>query len=496
MQRSVNFKSLRFRLALSYALFFAVLLTGLGFVLQSVLRGVIETSVQGLLDEEWAACKGFLRINPQGRLEWNYDPGDQEEAAIVERLRLIYMIADEKGEVIESSELYREIGFQSPAVITKVLADGMPSYSFLPNLRGQVFMVRQGTLSERGRRYFVALGRNFTPSEHVIDEFSVNYFTALPFTILVVCAIGWLLARRAMQPVTEVAAQVAKISGSNLSLRVPLRGSRDELDHMIATFNGMVERLEKSFLQMRQFSTDVSHELRTPITVVRGQLEVALMTATSEEDLREAIEAALVDIDRLSQIVRALLNLAKAEGGQLALQMKDLDLVPLVVGVIGELEIPALDRQVTLRHTLSRTAPFSGDRIQIERLLYNLIDNGIKYTRESGFVEVLVTANESAAEIVLEIRDNGEGIAPEHLPHLFDRFYRVPIRESGREKGLGLGLSFVSWIVKAHMGEIQVSSEIGRGTTFRVTLPFKAADINNLVEYGNQRETTGKHSNS
>ncbi len=128
MQRSFNFKSLRFRLALSYALFFAVLLTGLGFVLQSVLRGVIETSVQGLLDEEWAACKGFLRINPKGRLEWNYDLGDKEETAIVERLRLIYMIADEKGEVIESSELYREIGFQSPAVITNVLADVMPNF--------------------------------------------------------------------------------------------------------------------------------------------------------------------------------------------------------------------------------------------------------------------------------------------------------------------------------------------------------------------------------
>ncbi len=496
MQRSFIFKGLRFRLALSYALFIAVLLTGFGFVLRGVLRGVIATTVQGLLDEEWAACKGFLRINPKGQLQWNYDPGDKEETAIVERLRLIYMIADEKGEVLESSEMYREIGFQSPAVITKVLADGKPSYTYHPNLRGQVFMVRQGTLSERGRRYFVALGRNFTPSEHVIEEFSVDYFTALPFIILVAAAIGWLLARRAMQPVTEVAAQVAKVSGSNLSLRVPLRGSRDELDHMIATFNGMVERLEKSFLQMRQFSTDVSHELRTPITVVRGQLEVALMTAKSEEDLRVAIEAALVDIDRLSQIVRALLNLAKAEGGQLPLQMQELDLASLVDEVMSELEIPALDRQVTLKRVLARTALISGDRIQIERLLYNLIDNGIKYTREDGFVEVRVSTDETAREIVLEIRDNGEGIAPEHLLHLFDRFYRVPVRESGREKGLGLGLSFVAWIVKAHSGEIQVSSEVGAGTTFRVTFPSKASETNNLVEYGNQRETTGRYSNS
>lgn len=495
MQRRI-FKGLRFRLALSFTLFFAILLTGFGFVLRGMLSGVIETTVQGLLDEEWAACKGFLRINAKGILEWNYDPNDKEEAAIVERLRLIYMIADDKGEVLESSEMYREMGFQSPAIITQVLAGNKPSYTFHPNLRGQVFMVRQGTLSEHNHRYFVALGRNFTPSQRVIDEFSVDYFLALPFFILTAAFLGWLLARRAMQPVTEVAAQVAQVSGSNLSLRVPLRGSRDELDHMIANFNGMVERLEKSFQQIRQFSTDVSHELRTPITVVRGQLEVAMMTARTEAELRDAIEAALVDIDRLSQIVRALLNLAKAEGGQLNLQMEEIDLVPLIKEVVSELEIPALDRQVELRHILPRNAFLSGDRIQLERLLYNLIDNGIKYTRLSGFVEVFLSIQQDASKISLEIRDNGEGIAPEHLPHLFDRFYRVPGPENGVEKGLGLGLSFVSWIVKAHNGEIQVRSELGVGTTFVVTFPLIAAAAKNQSDYGNQRETTGRYSNT
>jgi heavy metal sensor kinase len=495
MQRSL-FRGLRFRLALSYAVFFAILLTGFGFVLRGMLRGVIETTVQGLLDEEWAATKGFLRINAVGKLEWAYDPTDPEETAIVERLKLIYMIADEKGEVLESSEMYREMGFQSPALIATILSQDKPRYTFHPSVRGQIFMVREGTLSERNHKYFVALGRNFTPSLYVIDQFSQDYFIALPFIILTAAGLGWLLARRAMQPVTEVAAQMAQVSGSNLSLRVPLRSSRDELDHMIASFNGMVERLEQSFQQIRQFSTDVSHELRTPITVVRGQLEVALMTAKTEEELRVAIEAALVDIDRLSQIVRALLNLAKAEGGQLALQMQDLDLVPLVREVLDELEIPAQDRGVVLRNQLPRRAVISADRIQIERLLYNLIDNGIKYTRQTGFVEVIVTMDANTNKIMLEIRDNGEGIAPEHLPHLFDRFYRVPMKDTGAEKGLGLGLSFVSWIVKAHSGEIQVSSKLGEGTSFLVSFPAKIIDIRNQIEHANQRETAGRHSNS
>lgn len=490
------YKSLRFRLAVSYTIFFAILLTGFGFVLRGMLRGVVETTTQGLLDEEWAACKGFLRINPRGTPEWNYDPNDKEEAAIVERLKLIYMIADDKGEVLESSEMYREIGFQSPALIQRILSESKPAYSFHTNLRGQTFMVRESVLLEKRHRYFVALGRNFTPSLKVVDEFSADYFFAMPFILLTAAFFGWLLARRAMQPVTEVAAQVAQLSGSNLSLRVPLRGSNDELDRMIANFNGMVERLEKSFQQIRQFSTDVSHELRTPITVVRGQLEVAMMTARNEEELREAIEAALVDIDRLSQIVRALLSLAKAEGGQLDLHMLDLDLVPLIEEVVSELEIPAMDREVELRCKLPASGVISGDRIQIERLLYNLIDNGIKYTRHAGFVSVEGRVDSTHEKFILEIRDNGEGIAPEHLPHLFDRFYRVPGKETGKEKGLGLGLSFVAWIVKAHNGEIHVSSELGKGTTFEVSFPLIANGGKQQIDYGHQRETIGRHSNS
>lgn len=490
------FKGLRFRLAVSYTLFFAILLTGFGFVLRGMLRGVIETTVEGLLDEEWAAMKGFLRVDAAGKPQWVYDPNDKEEAAIVERLRLIYMIANEKGEVMESSEVYRDIGFQSPALIASVMDQSRTSYAFHRNARDQVFMVRQGTLIEPTGRFFVALGRNFTPSLQVIDQFSNAYFGALPLVTLTAAFLGWLLARRAIDPLTEVAGQMAQVTGENLSLRVPLRGSRDELDHMIESYNRMVERLEQSFQQVRQFSTDVSHELRTPITVVRGQLEVAMMTAKTEEELREAIEAALVDIDRLSQLVRALLNLARAEGGQLALQMQPMDLAALVREVVEELQIPAMDRSVELRVILPRTALIDGDRIQIERLLYNLIDNGIKYTRQGGYVEVFVAQQMEPAKVLLEIRDNGEGIAAEHLPHLFNRFYRVPGKSSSEQKGLGLGLSFVTWIVKAHQGEIQVRSQVGQGTTFRVLFPLPSTEGKTQNEYGNQRETAGRNPNS
>jgi heavy metal sensor kinase len=486
-------RGLRFRLAFSYAIFFAILLAGFGFVLRGMLRNVVETTVQGLLDEEWAALKGFLVIDTQGHLIWNYDPTDKEESLIVERLRQVYMIADSKGEVLENSNVYLELGFESPAEIQRVLRQDRPSYAFRSDSAGRPFMIRRGVLREKQALYYVGLGRNYAPSNRVIEEFSFNYFAALPLIILTAAGLGWLLARSAMQPVSQVAEQVSQVTGKNLSLRVPLRGAGDELDHMITAFNTMVERLETSFHQVRQFSTDVSHELRTPITVVRGQLEVALMTATTEEELRLAIEAALVDIERLSQIVRALLNLAKAESGQLALNEQPVDLVHLIREVCGELEIHAADREVNLRFQLPRWGVILGDRIQMERLLYNLIDNGIKYNKAGGLVTVSLRLSETLQELILEVRDNGKGIATEHLPHLFDRFYRVPGNDSVGEKGLGLGLSFVSWIVKAHHGDIQVASEAGVGTCFTITLPAAAAESRNLADHANEPETEGRH---
>jgi signal transduction histidine kinase len=235
----------------------------------------------------------------------------------------------------------------------------------------------------------------------------------------------------------------------------------------------MIERIEINFNQVRQFSTDVSHELRTPITIVRGQLEVALFTATTVEQYRDAIVDSLSDIERLSQIVRALLLLSQAETGQVILQKQQLDLVEVADSVADQFQIPAEGADVTLqfvRHVPQCIGDF--DRVQIERMLSNLLSNAVKFTPAGGQVRVSIDRQEDVAEIRVE--DTGEGIPAEHLPHIFDRFYRVrgPGEQASPEKGLGLGLSFVSWIVRAHGGTVDVQSEPGKGTTFIVRLPL------------------------
>jgi len=276
---------------------------------------------------------------------------------------------------------------------------------------------------------------------------------------------------RALTPVKDVAQAAQRISGSNLSLRIPARRTGDELDYLVLTFNRMIERLESSFQQMKQFSTDVSHELRTPITAIRGQLEVALFTAETTDQYREAMFNALQDIDRLSQIVRALLLLSQAESGQVVLQKVRLNLRELVEDLVEQFQIPAEEAGVRLTAELPPECPAEVDRVQIERMITNLLSNAIKFTPKGGRVRMVLNPLPDRIEIVVE--DTGHGIATEHLPYIFDRFYRVPGSGTAPspEQGLGLGLSFVAWIVKAHGGKIEVDSQFGEGTRFRISLP-------------------------
>jgi signal transduction histidine kinase len=168
--------------------------------------------------------------------------------------------------------------------------------------------------------YYVSIGIPLADTDKTLSQFTWVYVAVIPGALILGSFLGWVMAGRALTPVMDIARAAQRISGSNLSLRIPTRETGDELDYLILTFNRMIDRLESSFQQMKQFSADVSHELRTPITAIRGQLEVALFTAQTTDQYREAMFNALQDIDRLSQIVRALLLLSQAESGQVILQ--------------------------------------------------------------------------------------------------------------------------------------------------------------------------------
>ena len=466
-------RGLRFRLAFSYVFFFTILLVLLGIVFRQTLIATFTAQMSSVLDEEWGAVKGYLRIGPNGA-DWFYDKNEPDEAFTVERLRRVYLLADPQGHAMQHSEIYDSIGFDPPEEIRAILKSGQPATRIRTDSKGIPYMIRSGLMiDERGHKYYLAIGRAIDQNNRVVYDFTRNYFSVVPVAIVLSALLGWFLAGRALGPVNSVAETAQRITHSNLDMQIPLRRTGDELDRLIEAFNHMMTRLNFSFEQIRQFSTDVSHELRTPLTVVRGQLEVALFTAKTTEQYREAMVNALEDVDRLSNIVRALLMLSQAESGQLLLQRTQLDFAELLRDQVDQYQIPAEAQGVHLTAELPSACIIYGDKIQIERMVSNLLGNAIKYTPAGGRVVARLAVE--AAWVKFTLEDTGVGISPDHLPHIFDRFYRVPSADP--EKGLGLGLSFVSWIVKAHGGVVAVESELHKGTRFKVSLPAGPVEL-------------------
>jgi heavy metal sensor kinase len=487
------FRGLRFRLTISYAVLFTLLLTGVALAFRARLASALDNQIQEELNGDWAAMKGYMRIEPVLDFgnkicsAWYYDVDDSDETTIVLDTRKIYLVADQYGNPIPDSvthepsvsTAYDDIGVDKPADIRKKVLEATASpkpkifWEDRKTSTGEPVKVRSGIVFSEGHGapYYVAIGASYADNVKTLHAYTWIFAGVIPGALLLGSLLGYYMAGRALAPVRAVALAAQRISGSNLSMRIPTRDAGDELDYLILTFNRMIERLEASFQQMRQFSADVSHELRTPITAIRGQLEVALFTAQSTDQYREAMFNALTDIDRLSQIVRALLLLSQAESGQIVLQKSRLDLREVVDDLVEQFQIPAEAAGVRLTAELPAECPAEVDRVQIERMITNLLSNALKFTGEGGAVTMSLRAQPEYIELVVE--DNGRGIPTEHLAHIFDRFYRVPGQGTAPtpEQGLGLGLSFVAWIVKAHNGRIEVESTPGKGTRFIIRLP-------------------------
>ncbi len=490
MRQRRNFsRGLRFTLAAVYTLVFTLLLSGVSLLFRQTLASSLDQQAKEDLNQSWAAVKGYLRFERQrdetGRTTykqvWIWDAEDTDENGIVASLRSQIYICDEAGKVYEEGSLYQGLTAFSREEVLRIVQKEQTVVRETRDAKGVPYLLRASFIPDENhqRKFFVTIAHPLGESRSLITRFTWLCVGLVPLVIVTGGVMGWIFAGRALTPVLAVAQTAQRISGSNLSLRIKSRGAGDELDYLTDTFNQMIERLEASFNQIRQFSTDVSHELRTPITVVRGQLEVALFQAETVEDYRDAIVNSLADIERLSQIVRALLLLSQAETGQVILQRQQLDLVELVEDIVDQFQIPAEGADLTLtaeRKVAQCTGEF--DKVQIERMLSNLLSNAIKFTPAGGAVVVSVDRIDADAELV--VRDTGLGMAPEHLAHIFDRFYRVqgPSQQASPEKGLGLGLSFVAWIARAHGGTVDVESELGKGTAFRVRLPLIAENPN------------------
>ncbi|RMF01618.1 MAG: HAMP domain-containing protein [Chloroflexi bacterium] len=298
----------------------------------------------------------------------------------------------------------------------------------------------------------------------------------IPLTLLASSAGGWFLASSALDPIDGITRAAHKISAHDLHQRLNLNLPNDEVGRLASTFDEMLERLETSFEQQRRFIADASHEMRTPLTILKGDVDVALARPRSAESYRQTLEMVNQTTDGLIALVQELLLLARSDSNHSALKLDRFNLSKLLTDLASGLMPKAVKKHMALNLDIPEIMVMEGDKVKLRRLFMNLIDNAIKYSNPGD--SVTVRANVQDGQIRVDVSDTGPGIAPEHLPHLFDRFYRVDkarsrIEVSGQSSGAGLGLSIVQWLADIHHGQVTVESTVGRGTTFTVWLPQK-----------------------
>jgi heavy metal sensor kinase len=322
---------------------------------------------------------------------------------------------------------------------------------------------------ERGRLvHLVQVAMPLAGVEAARRRFLLILLGLAPLALGGVAAGAWVLTGRALAPVDAMVAAARRIGAEDLSLRIGAEGRDDELGRLAAVLNDMLERLERSFTAVRQFSADAAHELRTPLTILKGEIEVALRSAPGTEEYRRVLESCQEEVDRLAALVEDLLFLARTDAGAVERPLETVDLGAVIDDVAPALEALAELAGVTLAVSRPAAATVRGSAPMLFRVLLNLADNAIKYAGWGRRVEVSLGAHDGYA--VLEVRDDGPGISPADQAHIFDRFYRGdPARARG---GAGLGLALARSIVEVHGGRVAVESAPGTGTCFRVLLPL------------------------
>lgn len=282
---------------------------------------------------------------------------------------------------------------------------------------------------------------------------------------------GWWLMRKAMSPLATLTKAAARVHEGNLRGQIPLTGSGDEFDQLTEVFNAMTARLDSSFNRIREFSLHASHELKTPLTIMHGELETALRGGTALD--RESLLSQLDEVQRLSKIVDGLSLLTKADAGLITLKREPVRLDELVRDSFDDAQILAQPRQVKVELGACEEVTLTGDRHRLRQLLLNLNDNAIKYNVPGGAVILALRRTEAFAEVM--VANTGPGIPPELQGRVFDRFFRGDASHSSLIEGCGLGLSIAQWIVTAHGGTIQLTSQPAKFTTFTVRLPLEMA---------------------
>jgi heavy metal sensor kinase len=462
---------IRLRLTGWYFAVLAVVLSAFGLSAYLEMRHSIHRTVDEELRSRAEGVRQLIQRDVDRGDEDNLQEGLREHT----ELRMggaLLQVSDEKGNWLYRSPVMSDYG------VPRIETYGKNAVDFRARIRTAKDQDAVMPLRIWGRKVDVGGETYLIQSAFEMDDFyeALNHFALLlwisiPLLLVGAAAGGYWISTRALAPVDQITQTARNISAQNLSSRLVVPNTGDELQRLSETLNGMLERLEAAFRKITQFTADASHELRTPVAVMRTRAELALRKARSTEEYQEVIAEVLAELEKTSALIEQLMFLARADSGA-----QNLNFAPTNVGeVLREAchqgSALAEAKQIGFHdHIAGEPLWIKGDATSLRRLFLILIDNAVKYTPASGQVEVSLRRNDGFA--VAEVRDSGIGIAQTDLPNVFERFYRADKARTRELGGVGLGLSIGRWITEVHLGTIEVQSKPGRGSIFQVRLPI------------------------
>lgn len=466
----MNIRSIKFRLVTWYA----GLLTGIFLLLCALLYLNLRHFLENDLRESQARRARqisqtlLIHVGQTGEAYVASQTKDWYEPEINDRF---IRITRADGTLVYVSGAPKDGSFDPTEVPPFPLSSKTEFYHKLKLSGGNTLLVAALNFKSSGNPdYLVEFGALLDPVESMLNHLFLQLALGLPLAVIIITVGGYLLVRRALTPVEQITRAAERITQYNLSERLPVSSTGDELERLSVSLNRMITRLDDAFQNSKRFVADASHDLRTPLTILQGELESFAEDARLDSELRDRAGSMLEEVVHLGKIVEQLFTLSRLDAGEAQTEWTRFDLSELAKTTADQMSLLAEDKGISISCDASQPMPVKGNHVRLKQVVVNLLDNAIKYTPEKGAIQLRVLAVNGHA--VLEVKDNGIGIPPDALPHIFERFYRVDPARSADSESAGLGLSIVKSICTAHGAEVEAQSVVGSGSCFRVKLPL------------------------
>lgn len=495
----MRFNSIRFKISILYVLILGIILSVYSGILYLSLRYTLYEQLDKTLDLKAKAVTSTINtyfdifghkpqsflvavnrvINLEGKVpgQNNIQHIESEWLKNVDKLDLkedyINFLSLERKPIISSRNF--------PAGLLEVFSSAEPLPEKEPefsNIEFNGIHVRVMSVPfyyEGRKQYVLQIGTSTRPIIDILRSRVLFNSVSIPVILLLTSFLGRFFTKRILRPVLEITRMARQTTHEDLSRRVKAGHIDEEMRYLVDAFNGMISRLEQSFMHIADFSSHVAHELKTPLTIIRGESEIALMKERSSEEYRRAIEVSLEEVTRMLKIIEDLLLLTRIEYQPEIFKFEHFDLRNFLEEVYAQTVVLARKKNIATNiYLLPGATIIKADRLHLRRLFLNLIHNAIKFTPENGRISIEARCGKDA-NVEISVSDTGVGISEKDLPKIFDRFYHTESSSIDAEPGSGLGLSIAHSIAQVHNGSIQVKSHVGSGTCFTVTLPVASS---------------------